>query len=309
VKIASIDLGTNTFRLLIAETSGDGVKRLHVQRTVTRLGGGFVDSNMSIPQASLDRALGALIEFSETINSFGVERVRAVATSVVRRAANGREFVDAVLEKTGIPIEVVTGEQEAALTAKGVLGSVDISSPESIIFDIGGGSTEFILVGNGAVLSSVSTDLGVVHLWEQFINCIGIPDSVSLFALKEFIKKELRVQLTPIFEEIKDAGGITLCATSGTPTTLAAIILELKDYDHEMVNGYVIDRDTILKIYNTLIKITNDQRTKIKGLEKGREDLIIPGIILIVETMSIFSAGDFIVSDGGLLEGVALSMI
>ncbi|MGD9652555.1 MAG: Ppx/GppA phosphatase family protein, partial [Candidatus Dadabacteria bacterium] len=171
MRIASIDIGTNTFRLLVTEPGeGDSLHKLYVGREITRLGEGSGNGTRLIKPGAIERSLKALTGFSEIIRDLGVEKMRAVATSMVRESRNGLEFVNLVKSQTGLPVEVITGEEEALLTVSGVMKSVTFDTPDCLIFDIGGGSTEYIYVKNGTVTNLTSTRLGVVCLTERFLS-------------------------------------------------------------------------------------------------------------------------------------------
>lgn len=307
MRIASIDMGTNTFRLLVSETAGAGsLRKLYVGREITRLGEGLTPENMLINPGAMDRALKALSGFSHKLSEYGVGKLRAVATSAVRESLNGPDFVRKVGEETGIPVDVISGDEEARLTVRGVLNSVGFDTPGCIIFDIGGGSTEYVYVNGGEIINIESTGLGVVRLTEKYL--AGESDTESdIKALNGHISGALLDALTS-FPRGGD-GALTLIGTAGTPTTLAAIELQLKAYDPVLVNNYVLTRENIEKILNTVLRLPRAERTKIPGLEKGREDLIVSGTAVVLETMERFMSDSMVVSDAGLLEGVAYGMI
>jgi Exopolyphosphatase len=152
MRIASIDIGTNTFRILVCELRGKELKKLYIDRVIARLGGGFTREEKVITEDAAERGISALRKFSGILEEYKVDKVRAVATSVVRESVNGFEFAEKVKEETGINVEVISGEEEATLTVKGVLKSVSTNSDYSVIFDIGGGSTEYVLVEKNVIL-------------------------------------------------------------------------------------------------------------------------------------------------------------
>jgi exopolyphosphatase/guanosine-5'-triphosphate,3'-diphosphate pyrophosphatase len=185
------------------------------------------------------------------------------------------------------------------------LRSVPNVSEYNLIFDVGGGSTEYVYVRNGLVLGLASTNLGVVHLAEFFLRH-DIPSESELNSLSKHIEDTLLSQLSWASEYSK--ADLSLIGTAGTPTTLAAIDMVMNNYDPDLVNGYVLKRDTVLRIFASLIKIPKGKRHEVTGLERGREDVIIPGALILLKTMEIFSKDQIIVSDGGLLEGVAFGI-
>lgn len=303
--IASIDVGTNTFRILIGEVQDNGLKKLYIGREITRLGRGFTEEQRVITQEAMSMGLSALKKFRGIIEEYKVGKVRAVATSVVRESLNGNEFVDKVKREIGIEIEVIPGEEEARLTVDGVLKSVSVYSDYSVIFDIGGGSTEYIFVKEGNIIDLRSINLGIVHLTERFLKN-EVPSDSDIGALSLGIDRILSRELSWIPKIHDDK--LSLVGTAGTPTTFAAIELGLEKYDPDLVNGFVLKREGVLQIFRTLINLPLQERLKIKGLEKGREDIIIPGTLILLKTMERFSKDEVLVSDGGLLEGVAFSI-
>ncbi|HEX3036159.1 MAG TPA: Ppx/GppA phosphatase family protein [Thermodesulfobacteriota bacterium] len=303
--IASIDVGTNTFRILIGEVQDNGLKKLYIGREITRLGRGFTEEQRVITQEAMSMGLSALKKFRGIIEEYKVGKVRAVATSVVRESLNGNEFVDKVKREIGIEIEVIPGKEEARLTVDGVLKSVSVYSDYSVIFDIGGGSTEYIFVKEGNIIDLRSINLGIVHLTERFLKN-EVPSDSDIGALSLGIDRILSRELSWIPKIHDDK--LSLVGTAGTPTTFAAIELGLEKYDPDLVNGFVLKREGVLQIFRTLINLPLQERLKIKGLEKGREDIIIPGTLILLKTMERFSKDEVLVSDGGLLEGVAFSI-
>ena len=302
MRIASIDIGTNTFRILIGEVKGQGLKKLYVGNIITRLGGGFSEGTIS--EEAISRAIPALRGFSKLLEEYRVKRVRAVATSVVREASNKFDFLKRVEDETGIGVEVIPWEEEARLTALGVLNSVEVPTKYSLILDIGGGSTEYTLVEGSKILRLKSTSLGVVHLTERYLRD-NPPSELDIKLLSLEVEKVISDELT--WTSFEDP--ITLIVTAGTPTTLAAMELELKQYDPDLVNGFILKKYAILNILKKLLKLPAKERLKIPGLQKGREDVILSGIVILLKTMKRFSKDEALVSDGGLLEGVASGFI
>jgi exopolyphosphatase/guanosine-5'-triphosphate,3'-diphosphate pyrophosphatase len=308
LRIASIDIGTNTIRLLICEQTREGaLKKLYIDRVITRLGEGFSDDKNLLNPKAVDRSLTALKGFSKIIREHDINKVRAVATSVVRESKNGREFVNRVKDETGIIVEVISGAQEAELTVAGALNSVSIEGAHCVIFDIGGGSTEYVYVQNGDIVKLVSINLSVVHLAEEFLKNERESDQ-DIAKLSLTIKKTLEKELKG-FEINPRQKQLSLVATAGTPTTLAAIQLGLNEYKPELVNNFILTKYEINSILERLSKIPKKDRANVIGLEKGREDIIIPGTLILLETLKKFSANKVIVSDGGVLEGIACSLV
>lgn len=295
---ASIDFGTNTARLLIAECSPAGITPVRVEREVVRLGGGFTDE-FGLSSEARERGLACLHRFSEIITEFGVRQVRASATSAVRDAVNGSEFVDEVLKETGIKLVVIDGDSEARLTLKGVLSGLDSENGTLVVLDVGGGSTEFTVSSHGSPVFIKSMPIGVVRLTEGFSTRTEMVDRVR--SVIDQLEKDL------ISAGIIVSGDYVLVGTAGTATTIAAIKLEMVDYDYRKVNNYLVSRGDIAEIFERLSQLNPQERLAIKGLEKGREDLIIAGMVIITSIMDKFGFNSLKVSDFGLLEGLALS--
>jgi len=295
-RFAAIDFGTNTARLLIVDQDEKGgFSHVHLQREVVRMGGGFCRDH-GLSEEAVQRGLGCLSRFSESIRKFDVETVRAAATSAVRDARNGLDFVRKVRQETGIELAVIDGVAEGHLTLAGVLAGLDGHYDEFMVVDVGGGSTEYTLFRNGRTEYVRSLPLGVVRLTEG-------KDSVEAMEIK--IRKEL-VLLSADLERrgLCLQSGSLLVGTAGTATTLAAINMGMVDYDYRKVNNSVISRAEIASIYERLLPMTLEERLTVPGLEKGREDLVIAGMLIILQTMDLFGMERMKVSDFGLLEGL-----
>lgn len=298
---AAIDLGTNTARLLISDVDEAGhITPVIYMRRITRLGGGFTKERGISAEAS-ERTVTALREFAAEIRRHNVARVRAVATSAVRDAVNRKEFCDLILEESGIVLEIIDGETEGVLTLRGVLAEINEKFENFMVFDVGGGSTEYTLARAEKVLYTESLPLGVVRLTEGKITCAAMEEKIlrELSVIRENLAKN---EFLPFLENA------VLVGTAGTATSLAAISLKLIDYDYRLVNNYVIGLDEIKEIFSLLLPMTPEERLAVPGLEKGREDLIIAGILIILKTMEMFGFKMLKVSDFGLLEGVLLSV-
>lgn len=297
---AAIDLGTNTVRLLIGTVDEQGVHPVLLKREITRLGGGF-RKNSGISKEACERTIAALRLFADEIGKREVTRVRAVATSAVRDAGNGREFVAEVWERAGIRLEVIDGEEEGLLTLRSVISGLDEKSGDFMIFDIGGGSTEYTIATDSSPLFTDSLPLGVVRLTEGKGSVEAMSDKIE----RELAQLKAKIERVGLTRYLRMA---TLIGTAGTATTLAAIDLKLKTYDYRQVNNHILSKDAIQAIFDLLLPLSPEERLHVPGLEKGREDLIIAGILLTLKTMDLFDFKQMKVSDFGLLEGVLLSI-
>ncbi|HBR17934.1 MAG: hypothetical protein A3G39_09045 [Deltaproteobacteria bacterium RIFCSPLOWO2_12_FULL_43_16] len=309
-KYASIDIGTNTLRLLIAEIDNKNLQPVYLKRTITRLGGGYKE-DIGINRKAQERTIKALEFFSEKIKEYDIKEVRAVATSVVRRAKNREEFLNSVLKRTGIEIKIISGDEEARLSLLGVLSVIKVgtdlkSIPKCLVVDIGGGSTEFIATDAGRMLGAWSLEMGVVHLTENYLKT-DPPTHSELDAMEN----EIRGVIADLKDLMKRDGCLPSASalfvgTAGTITTLAAIDQGLEKYESGKINNYILSYEAIRKIYQHLALLPLKQREEILSLEKGREDIIIPGAAIVLKAMEGFGFDKMTVSDAGLLEGILL---
>jgi exopolyphosphatase / guanosine-5'-triphosphate,3'-diphosphate pyrophosphatase len=300
VRLATIDLGSNTVRYLLVEVDGDAAWRTldHDQR-VTRLGQGLAGSG-HLGEAPMARTGAAVVEYVARARRLGADDVLVVATSAVREAANGPEFA-AMLERTaGAPVRIVTGEDEARLTVRGALaGLPDLRAP-LVVFDIGGGSTEFILWREGAVGTATSLRLGVVPLAERY-PFAGPVDAAEYRRLEDEVRGRLDREIPGA---IVSADIATLVGTAGTVTTLAALDLRLTAYDAARVQGHRLTREAVGRQLARLSALTVEGRGALPCLEPGRADLIVPGTAIVVATMDRLGVDALTVSDWSLREGI-----
>jgi exopolyphosphatase/guanosine-5'-triphosphate,3'-diphosphate pyrophosphatase len=307
IRAASIDIGTNTIRMLIADISSAGAfTPLRCERVITRLGEGFHTGGM-LSESACRRSMKALDAFAHLIKSYPVTRVHAVATSVVREAGNGAAFCSRVAQQTGHEVKVLSGSEEARLTLAGVLWSVR-ADDLCLIVDIGGGSTELILARDGLSLHAASIRLGVVHLSESLLHS-DPPSQPEMRSLKAIIHDRFDAAIAHDFSSALPAlkpSSVRLIGTAGTITTLAAIDLNMTQYDPARITNHCLSRSALDAIFHRLAGMKRKQRTIIAGLEKGREDLIIPGAALLLHLMNRFGFETITVSDGGLLEGILI---
>ncbi len=306
-RYASLDVGSNTVRLLVAEKSGEhGFQPIRVERIITRLGGNFTAAG-ELDQSAIERTLAALHAFAGIAREEKAEAVFAAGTGVLRKAKNGKEFIRRVREETGLPLRLISGEEEGRLMLKGVLWSLKDPAPTRLVVDIGGWSTEVIWAGKGRPRKILSTALGVVALTETLIFS-DPPGAKERKTLEENIGKMAR----GIRKEFEENGcspsdlDKDLIGTAGSATTLAAIDLKLPFYHHAKINGHQIPRAILERIYDQLISLPAAERLKIPGLEKGREDLVIPGTAIVLGLLEAFCLDNLLVIDSGLLEGVML---
>ena len=305
---ASIDTGSNTLRLLIANIGeGKNIKDIYYERRVTRLGSG-IDKRKIIDKDNFELSINAFKDFSNVISKFNVIKTIAFGTSALREALNAEEFIKEVYEETGIMIRVISGEKEAELTLKGIILSFPthvIEEQSVLIADIGGGSTEFIFLKNKEPIFMDSLPLGVIKLVNRFLKSDPIK------------KEELEALINEIDKYIFDLKGKTkaifgdeflFVGTAGTFSTIASVDLMLEEYKRDKIHLHTIPYGRLEEINDGLISLTIDERKKLKGLEPERADLIVPGMVLTLRIMKLFDIKELMISDYGILEGALLEL-
>jgi exopolyphosphatase/guanosine-5'-triphosphate,3'-diphosphate pyrophosphatase len=297
---AAVDVGTNTVRLLLGEERDGRVVPDRYYRRITRLGGGFT-SEMGLSPQAMERTLSALTEIGEILRSSGVNTVRAVGTAALREAPNGVSFAEKIRSAARIPLEIIDGIEEATLCARGVLSALSPRPDHCLIFDIGGGSTEFILTRGSEPIFQRSYPLGVVRLCEQVPSLDQ--QTVRIGQILERFQADLAVAG---WERV--AAGSTLVGTAGTVTTLAALQLEMTQYDWRRVNNLVLGVEDLKRMASRLAPLSSEERESLPGMEKGRGDLILPGLGIVLGILEHFGRSQVTASDFGLLEGALLSL-
>jgi exopolyphosphatase/guanosine-5'-triphosphate,3'-diphosphate pyrophosphatase len=304
--LASIDIGTNTFRLLIGDVHKKEEKfminELHSERVITRLGEGVSDNNL-LKKEGIDRGIKTLKAFSSIISSFNVSGVSAIGTSVLRVAKNKDVFVNRAWEEADIDIKIVNEEEEARLTALGM--TMDIPVPESaLLIDIGGGSTELIFMKSGRISSIKSLKLGVVYLTEQHMKK-DPPSIKELMMMERGIMKELEGlgEIKVLFRETVSIG------TAGTITTLSAMLQGLDRYDRKKIHKSTLSLDAVKRVYKEISQISMKKRAELYPvLLDRRMDIIVPGVLILKLIMVTFGFKEIMVSDYGLREGIIIDL-
>ena len=305
MRLATIDVGSNPVRLLVADVLAAASWRLVDQdQTVTRLAEGLARSGR-LGEAPMARTLAAVRAYVERGAGLGARDVHIVATSAVREASNGRTFAAAIEAATGRRVDVVSGETEARLTLRGVRSALGELAGSMLTFDIGGGSTEYVLAEGDSIRSMASLRLGVVPLAERF-PFPGPVDAPRYRALFDEIRARLDGELPAA---IRTARVSHLVGTAGTVTTLAALDLGLVRYDGARVQGHVLSRVAVDGLAARLGRLTVAERAELPCLEPGRADLIVPGTAIVTVTMDLARVEHLTVSDYGLREGLLLEAI
>ncbi|HVV90744.1 MAG TPA: Ppx/GppA phosphatase family protein [Solirubrobacterales bacterium] len=298
-RVAVIDVGSNSTRLLVADVERGRVRPVERRSTVTRLGRG-VDLSGQLAAEAIEAACGAIDPYVATLQELGAERVDAIATSAVRDAANGSAFVAELRERFALSARVLDGEEEARLT---YLGATSEQAPEvpTLVVDIGGGSTELI-VGEGRDIEwHVSLQAGVVrHTERHLVHDPPTPGELEALAA------DLRGLIEAARAEAPPAeAGI---AVAGTPTSLAAIEMELEPYDPRRVHGHVLELPSIQRMLSRLAAAPLARRREIRGLHADRAPTIVAGVVTLVEAMRAFGLERISVSEHDILYGAAIAL-
>jgi exopolyphosphatase/guanosine-5'-triphosphate,3'-diphosphate pyrophosphatase len=298
-RVATIDIGTNSVLLLIAELGPSGLFALVERATITRLGEG-VDRTRELAPAARERTMRCLGEYADEIARLGVARAAAVGTSALRDARGGQEFVREVERTLGIAPRVIDGRREAELTFRGALSGLELHGDVTVL-DVGGGSTELVHGHRDGASSRIdgarSLDIGSVRLFERHAPA----DPPSLEELTN-IAAEIDTALAHEPEPALDA---TLVGVAGTVTTLAAIALGLGAYDSSRVHGHQLSREAVTDLWTELATLPLAERSKIPGLDPRRADVIVVGALIVERVMSRLRKAELLVSDRGVRWGLA----
>lgn len=290
MRVAAVDIGTNSVLLLIAERRGTELVPLVERATITRLGQG-VDRTRSLAPEAIDRTLACLARYGDEIRAHGVERVDAVGTSAMRDAGGGEGLVARARDLLGVTPRVISGAEEAELTFTGALVGLALPSGPCVVFDVGGGSTEIIageshpgLPFGGRVESAVSLDVGSVRLTERHIRS-DPPSASELSAVREAARAALAGAPRP-----RSTGAIPVVGVAGTVTTLAALSQEAGAYDGGRVHGARLSAEYVVMLTQRLASMSLESRRRLPQLEAARADVIVAGAILVEEILAWSSA-------------------
>lgn len=290
-RVAAVDLGTNSTRLLIADVDGDDIEEVVRRLTITRLGEG-VDKRRRLLPVPIARVRNCLTEYRREIEARGATRTLVIATSAVRDAENGDAFLGEIEWGYGFTTRLLDGTEEAAMMAQGVIAGRPPDG-DTLIVDIGGGSTELVFCSNGWALASTSLDIGCVRLTERLLTS-DLPSRAELVAAAGYVGVSL-----PTYEA-RNAIGV-----AGTVTTLATLDLGLEEYDPERTHGHRVSRSAVEEQLRRLASLPLAERAQVPGIEPGRAAVIVAGIVILGEIMDAYGLLEIEVSERDILHGAA----
>ncbi len=310
---AALDLGTNNCRLLIARPSGQNFTVIDAFSRVVKLGENLATSG-KLSDEAMDRTLAALKICAEKLQRRNVYLARSVATEACRRAANGVEFIDRVRRETGIALDIISAQEEARLAVLGCHILLEQGDGPAIIFDIGGGSTELVLLEPGGkvprILDWQSVPWGVVSLTDTVGRVEG-PDDVRAERYAE-MRRVVMESFAPFAERIAHASlhpDIRLLGTSGTVTTLASLHLELPQYDRNQVDGLIVPSQSMRDISSRLSSLSPEKRSEVPCIGQDRSELVVAGCAILESILDIWPAKRLGVADRGIREGILRSLM
>ena len=295
MRVAAVDLGTNSTRLLVADVEDGRVDEVDVHVTITRLGEG-VDARRRLLPLPIARVRNALTDYRRRSEQLGAERTLAVGTSAIRDAENGEAFLGEIEWSYGFATEMLSGDEEAMTTLRGITEGRALE-PGTLLVDVGGGSTELILGGPDGVDFRTSLDVGSVRMTERFL-ASDPPTTAELGACAAAVRDELAgISLEP-----SAAIGV-----AGTITSLAALDLELGEYDRGRVHGHRLSAAGVLRQLARLAGLPLEERRRVPALDPGRAPTIVAGSVIVYETLRHFGLEEIQASERDLLHGVALA--
>ncbi|MFE4798408.1 exopolyphosphatase [Streptomyces sp. NPDC056708] len=310
-RVAAIDCGTNSIRLLVADADPSTGELVELDRRmeIVRLGQGVDRTGRLAPEA-LERTFSACRQYAEVIKEYGAQKIRFVATSASRDAENRDEFVRGVLDILGVEPEVISGDQEAEFSFTGAtkeLAGRDHLAKPYLVVDIGGGSTEFV-VGDDHVRAARSVDIGCVRMTERHLVHDGVVSDPPTLGQITAIRADIDAALDLAEESVPLTGAATLVGLAGTVTTVAAIALGLDVYDSEAIHHSRISLDQVQEITGRLVTSTHAERAAIGAMHPGRVDVITSGALILLAVMKRTGAQEIVVSEHDILDGIGWSI-
>ena len=301
MRVAAIDCGTNSIRLLIADIDGNNFREVVRDMEIVRLGQGVDETGQFHPDA-IARTLAAVDKFAAEIAKRRVEKIRFCATSATRDATNRHLFVDGVRDRLGIELEVISGDEEAALSFAGAIKDLDPSNGPFLVVDIGGGSTEFVF-GTSTVEAARSVNIGCVRMTERhFASDPATTEQIEL------ARTDIQVAISQAAAVVSITKAKTLVAVAGTATTVAAAALELPEYDRYAIHLSRISAQQTHDAASMFATSTREQRLFLGYMHPGRVDVIAAGSLVLSEIMKATGASEFVASESDILDGMAFSL-
>jgi exopolyphosphatase/guanosine-5'-triphosphate,3'-diphosphate pyrophosphatase len=300
-RLAAIDIGTNSIRSIVIQfDSAEKYKILDDEKVTVRLGEGLAQTG-SISLAAWERALEALSRQKKIIDGYGVRSIEAVATSAVRKAANGADFIGAIRSRVGLEVEIISGEEEAELAALSAFHNFDLDGVRHLIFDIGGGSLELITALGTHIEDIRSLELGAVFLTDNFLKSDPVnPDE------HQKLRKHIRKVLKNPFAAQERSAMQCLVGSGGTITSIAAMVMAGRRERYDSVHGYELLRSEVVHLLAMLLRKSDKERRSLPGLSPDRSDIIIAGVTVVDELMEFFQANLLRVNERGIREGLIL---
>jgi exopolyphosphatase / guanosine-5'-triphosphate,3'-diphosphate pyrophosphatase len=299
-RVAAVDLGTNSTRLLVADVEGRSIVDAARETRVTRLGEGVHERHRLLP-VPITRVRNVLSEFRRTIESLGAEQTLAIATSAIRDAENGEAFLGEVEWSYGFVTRLLSGHEEALLMFRGVTAERELN-PDTIIVDVGGGSTELVAGEPDGVRWHDSLDIGAVRLTERFLPS-DPPRSDELEACATGVRALLAERVP---DEIR-TGARSAVGVAGTITSIAALALGLEDYDRDRVHGFELTSGALERQLQRLASVPLAERRELRPLDPERAPVIVGGALIARETLSFFGVDVLEISERDILDGAALA--
>ena len=301
MRVAAIDCGTNSIRLLIADVQGDNFREVIREMEIVRLGQG-VDKTGEFHPDAIARTLTAVDKFANEIAKRGVEKIRFCATSATRDAKNRELFIDGVKARLGVTPEVITGEEEAALSFAGATKDLPDSIAPYLVIDIGGGSTEFVL-GTQKVAQAKSVNIGCVRMSERHFK-----SDPATQAEIESARKDIQQAISQAAQVVDIKAAKSLIAVAGTATTVAAAALELPEYDRYAIHLSRISAEKTHEVSEMFLKLNRKERAALGYMHPGRVDVIGAGSLVLSEIVKAVGAKEFIACESDILDGIAFSL-
>lgn len=300
MRVAAIDVGTNTTRLLAVDASAPtSYRELDRRLAFTRLGEG-VDSSRTLRDDAVERTIHAVAEYCAECGEINVQRLRVAGTSALRDATNVRAFKEAIKRISGAELEVISGEEEARLTFLGA--TLDLPHGRHLVCDIGGGSTELVMGNDGRIEVATSLDIGSVRMTERYIRA-DPPATEEILLMEDAIDQKLSGA------SLGDVSGAEFVGVAGTVTTLGAMHLGLTEYDPAKTHLLQMDVKDVRRQYRRVAGMTVADRRKIPGMPEGRADVIVAGASILVRVMAHWAFDHVIVSEKDILDGLVIDML